>query len=129
MTVYDPLVKVGGLLHFMLPDSQIDIQKARLNPWMFADTAIPLFLRKVCQLGGEKRRLIIKVAGGSQILDSSGFFNIGKRNYLVLRKILWMHNLLVNGEDIGGEINRTLSLELLTGKVFVKTPIDGVKEI
>jgi chemotaxis protein CheD len=129
LTLYDPLTKVGGLLHFMLPDSQIDTQKAKTNPWMFADTAIPLFLQEICQMGGDKRRLRIKVAGGSNILDDSGFFNIGKRNYMTLRRILWTHNLLIHGEDVGGQSNRSLSLELSTGKVFVKTSGNGIKEI
>lgn len=46
MTIYDPFLKVGGLLHFMLPDSKLDTQKANLNPLIFADTAIPIFSRK-----------------------------------------------------------------------------------
>jgi len=129
VTLYDPVVKVGGLLHFMLPDSQIDLQKALRNPWMFADTGIPLFFKEAYKLGGEKRRMMVKVAGGSQIMDESGYFNIGKRNYMALRKIFWMNNVLVTTEDIGGNINRTLSIELSSGKVWVKTSGDGMVEI
>jgi len=40
VAVYDPLVKVGGLLHYMLPDSTLDPQKAQNQPGMFADTGI-----------------------------------------------------------------------------------------
>jgi chemotaxis protein CheD len=67
--------------------------------------------------------------GGSQILDDSGYFNIGKRNYTVLRKIFWTNNVLIQAEDIGGNVNRTVSIEISSGKVWVKTSGDGVKEI
>ena len=46
VTLYDPSAKVGGLLHFMLPESQLDPQKAQRKPWMFADTGIPLFFKE-----------------------------------------------------------------------------------
>lgn len=129
IAIYDPVVKIGGLLHYMLPDSQIDTQKAQKNPWMFADTGIPLFFKEAYRLGAEKRRMEVRVAGGSQILDESGFFNIGKRNYMALRKIFWSNNVLIRAEDVGGNVNRTLFLELSSGKVWVKTSGDGVKEI
>ncbi len=129
ITLYDPLVRVGGLLHIMLPESKIDTQKAQKNPWMFADTGIPLFFIEAYKLGAEKKRIQVKLAGGAQILDESGFFNIGKRNHMALRKIFWMNNVLISSEDVGGNVNRTVSLELLTGKVWVKTSGDGIKEI
>lgn len=129
VTLYDPVVKVGGLLHFMLPDSQIDIQKAQKNPWMFADTGLPLFFKEAYQLGAEKKRIQVKVVGGAQILDDSGYFNIGKRNYMALRKICWANNILIQAEDVGGNMNRTVSIELSSGKVWVKTSGDGVREL
>lgn len=129
VSIYDPAVGVGGLLHFMLPDSTIDPQKAMKNPWMFADSGIPLFFKEAYRLGAEKKRLSVKVAGGSQILDDSNFFNIGKRNYMALRKIFWANNVLIRAEEVGGNVNRTLSLELSSGKVWVKTSGDGVREI
>ncbi|RPJ05191.1 MAG: chemotaxis protein CheD [Deltaproteobacteria bacterium] len=129
VTLYDPAARVGGIFHFMLPDSRIDSQKAQKNPWMFADTGIPLFFKEAYKLGGEKRRMQVKIAGGSQILDESGYFNIGKRNYTMLRKIFWMNGVLIQAEEIGGNVNRTLSLEVSSGKVWVKTSGNGVKEI
>jgi chemotaxis protein CheD len=129
VSIYDSMARVGGLLHFMLPDSTIDPQKAMQNPWMFADSGIPLFFKEAYQLGAEKKRLNVKVVGGAQILDDSNFFNIGKRNYMTLRKIFWANNVLIRAEQVGGNVNRTLSLELSSGKVWVKTSGDGVKEI
>jgi chemotaxis protein CheD len=129
VTLYDPLAGVGGLLHFMLPDSQIDPEKARKNPWMFADTGIPLFVKEAYQLGAEKSRISFKVAGGSQIMDESGYFNIGKRNYMALRKIFWTNNVLIAAEDVGGNVNRTISMDLSSGQVWVKTSGEGVRQI
>jgi chemotaxis protein CheD len=129
VAIYDPAVRVAGMLHFMLPDSKIDLQKAQKNPWMFADTGIPDLFKETYKFGAEKQRMRVKIAGGSQILDESGFFNIGKRNYMVLRKIFWANNVLIHAEDIGGSINRTLSVEIASGKVFVKTSGDGTNEI
>jgi chemotaxis protein CheD len=129
VTLYDPLVKVGGLLHFMLPESQLDPQKAQRNPWMFADTGIPLFFKEAYKLGAEKKRMVITVTGGSQLMDDSGYFNIGKRNYLTLRKIFWANNILIHSEAVGGHVNRTVRLEISTGEVWVKTSGEGEREI
>jgi chemotaxis protein CheD len=129
VTLYDPVAKVGGLIHFMLPESRIDIQKAQKNPYMFADAGIPLLFKEIYKLGGEKNRLTTNVVGGAQILDDSGYFNIGKRNYTALRKILWMNNVMIHREDVGGCVNRTVSLEVCSGKVKVKTCGNGVKEL
>ncbi|MGC8811535.1 MAG: chemotaxis protein CheD, partial [bacterium] len=113
--------------HFMLPDSRIDPLKARKNPWMFADTALPLFLEEFYKFGGLKERMKVKIAGGAKILDDTDFFSIGKKNYLSLRKILQLNNVPINGEDIGGQGNRTITLELSSGKLFVKISGNGVK--
>lgn len=127
VTLYDPVTKVGGLLHFMLPESRIAPLKAKKCPWMFADTALPLFFEEFYKLGGVRERMKVKVAGGSKILDDSNFFSIGKRNYLTLRKILQLNNVPLNGEDIGGQGNRTMTLEISTGKVFIKISGNGVR--
>jgi chemotaxis protein CheD len=129
ITIYDPLVKAGGLLHFMLPESSTNPEKALKNPFMFADTGIPRLFQEIYKLGGDKRRLRVRVAGGAQLLDESGFFNIGKRNYAALRKVLWTGNLLIHAEEVGGQVNRTVRLDLCTGKVSVKTSGEGEKEI
>ena len=120
LAVYDPVVKAGGMLHYMLPESKMDYKKAKEIPLMFADTGIPLLFKACYKLGAEKKRMIVKIAGGAQIMDSSGVFNIGKRNYAALRKIFWRNNVLVDAEEIGGTCNRTMSLSIATGKVWLK---------
>jgi chemotaxis protein CheD len=127
LAVYDPVVKVGGMLHYMLPDSSLDKQKAQEKPFMFANTGIPMLFKSCFKLGAKKNRMIVKVAGGSQLMDRSEFFNIGKRNYAALRKLFWRNNVIIEGEDIGGNVNRTMSLNIGTGTVTLK--ISGKGEI
>ncbi len=129
VTLYDPVVKVGGMLHFMLPDSQIDPEKGEKKPWMFANTGIPQLFQEAYKLGADKRRLSVKVIGGAQVMDDSGFFNIGKRNYMTLRKMFWTNNVLIRAEDVGGSVNRTVRLEVSTGRLWVKTSGSGEKEL
>ncbi len=129
VTIYDPLTRVGGLLHFMLPDSHIDPQKAERNPWIFADTAVPSLFREAYKFGAGKERLKVKVAGGSQIMDGSSYFNIGKKNYIALQTIFRNNGVSVSAEDVGGNGNRTVSMELSSGRVLIKTSRDEVKEL
>jgi chemotaxis protein CheD len=129
VAVYDPQVKVGGLLHYMLPDSTLDPQKAREHPGMFADTGIPLLFKSCYKLGAEKKRMIIKIAGGARIMDDTNYFRIGQKNLTALRKIFWKNNVLIDAEDIGENFNRTVRLEMSTGRFLVKGPGGAVKEL
>ncbi|MFY9942315.1 MAG: chemotaxis protein CheD [Desulfobacterales bacterium] len=127
VSIYDPVVKVGGILHYMLPDSSLDKIKAQKNPFMFADTGIPTFFKETYKLGARRQRMKIIVAGGAQILDQKGFFNIGKRNHMALRKLFWKNNVMIDHEDVGGNVNRTVRLNIQTGETFIK--ISGRGEI
>jgi chemotaxis protein CheD len=118
--IHDPVAGVGGLLHFMLPESSLDRTKADEKPYMFADTGIPLLFRSAYQLGADKRRLVVSAAGGAQMMDPQGVFNIGKRNHVSMRKILWKAGVLVHAEDIGGMSSRTVRLEVSTGRVLLR---------
>ncbi|MFW6148015.1 MAG: chemotaxis protein CheD [Thermodesulfobacteriota bacterium] len=129
LSIYDPIAKAGGMLHYMLPESSLDRAKSTKNPYMFGDTGIPLLFKGVYQLGGQKGRMKVKAVGGSQILDQDGLFNIGKRNYLLLRKIFWKNNVLIDFEDIGGNVNRTLKLEIGSGQTFLKVSGKTIRAI
>ncbi|MFZ2448389.1 MAG: chemotaxis protein CheD [Syntrophobacteraceae bacterium] len=129
VVIFDPLARVGGMLHYMLPESSLDPEKARQNPWMFADTGIAMLFKQSYQLGAKKENIVVKVAGGAQILDPNGVFNIGKRNYLALRKIFWRNNVMVASERVGGTVNRTVRLEMGTGRVLLKEAGDSEIEI
>ena len=129
IVVYDPVAKVGGMLHYMLPDSTLDAKKARDNPAMFADTGIPSLFKACYSLGAEKKRMIVKVAGGASILDDTNFFRIGQKNIMAMRKIFWKNNVMINAEDTGANHNRMVRLEMTSGKTYVKTSGGEMKEL
>jgi chemotaxis protein CheD len=125
IAIYDPVTGVGGLLHYLLPDSKIDAEKATRNPFMFADTGIPALFHRAYAMGAEKSRLTVFVAGGAQVL-STELFQIGKRNQLAMKKILWRAGVLISHEETGGEHSRTIRMELDTGRIYMK--LGGTQE-
>lgn len=120
IAMHDPVARAGGLLHAMLPDSTLDTRKAAQQPAVFVDTGIETLLRTLAELGAERRRLRIFVAGGSQIMDDSGFFNIGKRNYRAMQQLFAREGLRIEAEQVGGLVNRTMHLNIATGGVSLK---------
>lgn len=129
LAIHDPVAAVGGLLHFMLPEASLNPAKASENPFMFADTGIPLLFHAAYGLGAMKRRLVVRAAGGAQVMDGNGVFNIGKRNHLALRRILWKAGVMIHGEEVGGTTSRTVRLEVSTGRFWVRGPGMAEREI
>ena len=129
IAIWDPISRVAGMLHFMLPESQSDPGKAKQNPALYADTGIPLLFRSAYRLGADKKRLLVRVAGGAQVLEGDGFFNIGKKNYLAMKKIFWKAGVMIHAEEVGGSISRTLRLEAGTGKLLLQEAGQEVREL
>jgi len=127
LVVYDPEVKIGGLLHAMLPLSKINREKALANPSMFVDTGVTKLFNQLYELGGKKSRFKIKAAGCASPPGSNKMFKIGERNYLVLKKLLWKNNILITSEDVGGTSSRTLYFDLAKGQVILKS--NGTKRV
>lgn len=121
VALFDPVAKVGGMVHCMLPLSKIDPQKAGAKPCMFTDTGTTLLLQELFNMGATRANLVIKVAGAASLLDEKGLFKIGERNYTVLRKVLWKNNLLIAAEDVQGTASRTLTLHMKDGKTTIKS--------
>lgn len=127
--VHDPVVRVAGLLHYMLPESASDLAKARRRPFAYADTGIPLLLQLLAQRGAVKSRMVIVAAGGAQMLDANDTFNIGKRNHLALRRLLWKAGVILHREEIGGTSSRTIRIEVATGKIGLRTAGEAEQEL
>ena len=121
VVIYDPIAKVSGLLHSMLPLSKIDPQKAKASPYMFVDSGVPLLFKEAYSLGAQKNNIVVKAVGCSSLLDEKGFFKIGERNFTVLRKLLWKNNILIEKQDIGGNHSRTVSVATGDGRCVIKT--------
>jgi chemotaxis protein CheD len=120
IAAYDPVARAGGLLHTMLPDSNLQPEKALLQPGMFVDTGLHALLQAMAELDAQPERMKIYVVGGAQIMDSTGFFNIGKKNYEALTEILKRESLRIHAEQVGGLVNRTMHLNIATGGVSLK---------
>ncbi|MBL8229789.1 MAG: chemotaxis protein CheD [Bryobacterales bacterium] len=129
LMVYDPVVRIGGLLHFMLPESSISPLKAVRNPFLFADTGIPLLFRAAYRLGAEKDRMTVCAVGGAQIGDDNGVFAIGRRNTEAMRKRLSDAGVPLWAEETGGAESRTVRLEVSTGRLWVRGPGEAEREI
>ncbi len=120
IAVYDQRRKCGGMAHCLLPLSKSNPEKAIAKPAMYVDTGTTALLQHFLANGSKKSDLIVSVAGGARIQDSKGVFDIGKKNHIVLRRLLWKNNILIKTEHVGGEDHRTITLDIETGKVTIK---------
>lgn len=120
VTLHDPVAAVGGMLHVMLPQAEVNPDKARECPCMFVDTGLPLLFRMVEQAGAVRSRCRLKVAGGANVNGAAGdHFAIGRRNIVMLKRMLWKNNILIEAEDTGGQQARTLYLEIGSGRTWM----------
>ncbi|UCD66801.1 MAG: chemotaxis protein CheD [Deltaproteobacteria bacterium] len=112
----------AGMAHVALPSSSVNVEQSRAKPGYYADTGIPRLLAAMDKLhGGKRGRLLVKLVGGANIMDPNSTFDIGKRNALAIKKILWENRLGVLVEDIGEDISRNVRVRVDTGQVIVKT--------
>lgn len=123
ITVYDFRKKRAGLLHCMLPDSSIDKNKAAGNPFLYVDSGMRVLLDDFYKNASRKNDLVIRVAGGSssKLNEEEDFFQIGRRNFVSLRKYLWDEGLMLKAYDVGGYGSRTVTLEVENGKMLIKS--------
>jgi chemotaxis protein CheD len=122
LMLHDPVARVAGMVHYMLPESPQSPPERDTRPYKFADTAIPLLLRAALAHGADRSRLRVFAAGGAQIMNDNSIFNVGKRNCLALRKALWKFGLVAHAEDIGGTTVRTVRMEVGSGRVWLQSP-------
>jgi len=126
VSIYDPLAKVGGMSHFMLPMPGSN-ETPSPNPSIYCASALPALFKKAYALGAKKERLIVCAAGGSEMLEAENGLRIGQRNRTMLRKILWQNGVTLQAEDTGGRESRTMVLELATGTVRIfKSGVDNI---
>src|SRR6266700_3292981 len=69
--LHDPVARVSGMVHYMLPESTMSSKQAQGRPWMFADTGISCLLRATLDQGADKRRLMVFAAGGAQVMNDN----------------------------------------------------------
>jgi len=130
LTLYDPLTRVGGLLHIMLPDSTLFNEVTK--PAKFADLGIPLMIAEIKRRGGRVSNLQAKMAGGAQMFKGSNdklMLNIGERNIVSTRFILRGLGIRVLAEEVGGGRGRTMILDTVDGQVYIRTVGTQIKVI
>jgi chemotaxis protein CheD len=130
VTLYDPVTKVGGLLHIMLPDSTQFSNVTK--PAKFADLGIPLLVSEVTRNGGRLAALQAKMAGGAQMfsgLNDKFVLNIGERNVLMAKQTLKSLGIKIIAEEVGGSRGRTMILDTSSGQVFLRTVGSQLKVI
>jgi chemotaxis protein CheD len=94
---------------------------------MFADSGMKYLLEKLVSMGAQKKRMQVVITGGAEMSSGPQGFNIGKRNYLAIRKILWSNGMFIDTEDVGGSSPRNLYLYIADGTVVVRS--DGRRRI
>lgn len=122
IALYDPVKKISGLAHIMLPSSL----QARNNSNIakFADTAIVRLLDEMLKLGASRNSIVAKLAGGAQMFqfaDSSDIMRIGARNVVASKEILNELKIRIVSEDTGGNYGRTIELYSDDGRLLIKT--------
>ena len=117
VVAWDWKLKLGGLLHVMLPDSSIDPERGRLNPWVCADTGVPALLKALTDGESSRTQLRWCLAGEAAMVTDSPRYETGKRNHLALKKILSGMGVFIEREDVGGTESRSLRLDLRTGQL------------
>lgn len=122
LTLYDPVTKIGGMVHYMLPDSTQ--MRNNSNIAKFADTGIDELLRKVVGAGANQGRLVAKIAGGAKMFEVNGMSNIGnigERNALAAKEKLKQLHIRLLAEDTGLNYGRTVELHCDTGEFYIKS--------
>ncbi len=119
--LYDPATNVGGMLHYQLPNSKMDPDRAKAKPFMFADTGMRILVEKLVSMGAKKKRMQIRIAGGASMDTGPKGFDSGKRNHLAFRKIMWKNGMFVDSEDVGGFSPRNVYMDMADGAVTVRS--------
>lgn len=121
LCAYDPVAKVGGIAHMVLPTSG-DGDNKKISAH-YVDTGVPLLIREMGKQGAAKSRLIVKVIGGARMFSipgSCGNLDIGERNITELKSVLAKEGISVVASDIRGNHGRTLHLFMDSGTLMVK---------
>lgn len=119
--LWDPAARVGGLLHFLLPDSRVNQLRAQQQPATFADLGIPMLFQAAYELGAVKARCVVKLVGGADVSQAQGqrLLDIGRRNQVAAKNLLWRNGVLIKAERLGGTDPRNVALKVSDGTLRV----------
>lgn len=132
IALFDPITKIGGLAHIMLPESTAFSSDAQVNRAKFADTAIVDTIARMTQMGANRISLTAKIAGGAHMFTRStheDIIKVGQRNALKVREVLAALGIPIRAEDVGGTYGRTIELRTADGSLWIRTIGRGEKII
>lgn len=122
IAVRDPVTKIGGLAHIMLPDSTSIRNNSNIPK--FADTGIDELVKRVVAKGANRSRLVAKIAGGAQMFSFQGgnseATRVGERNVEATKKKLAQLKIPVLAEDTGKNFGRTVIFYPETGDFIIR---------
>lgn len=119
----DPVTKIGGLAHIMLPDSTA-IRNSHQNIAKFADTGIEELVQRMERMGAKRSRMVAKLAGGAMMFSFQGqasMVQIGDRNVEASKLKLKQLNIPVLAQDTGANYGRTVTFFPETGDFHIRT--------
>ena len=111
IAVRDPVNKIGGVAHIMLPDSKA-IRNGQQNIAKFADTGIEELVRQMEKLGAKRSRMVAKIAGGATMFvfqgNGSNIGQVGDRNVEAVKSKLKELKIPILAQDTGENYGRTV---------------------
>ncbi|AMO23861.1 chemoreceptor glutamine deamidase CheD [Ramlibacter solisilvae] len=118
--LWDPLLKIGGMNHFMLPGES----SPAASPWAvsarFGVYAMEVLINEMIHLGADRRRLVAKVFGGAQVLQGFDKLDVGAMNVRFVLDFLREEAIPIAGQDLLGSSPRKLHFFPANGKAQVK---------
>lgn len=117
--LYDPIVKIGGMVHILLPDSSLLLDKP--DTFRYADTGINALCRQMQIKGALRSRMIAKVAGGACMFACQASSDVGKRNVAAVKQVLKGLSIPIRGEDVEKNYGRSIWFYCANGHLHVKS--------
>lgn len=112
---------IGGMNHFMLPDSNSsDINSPVSASMRYGAYAMEVLINQLLKLGARRENMEAKVFGGGNVLAGFTSINVGERNAQFVRDFLRMEKMRITAEDLNDIYPRKVYFFPKTGKVLVK---------
>lgn len=124
--LYDPVQRVGGLAHLLLPHRPARTLSG--DAGKYVDAGIQQMVAELLRAGADQQNLVAKLAGGANMFESEYktlIHSIGARNAKSARETLAGLGIPVIGEEVGGNRGRTVELDLACGSMMVYCARDG----
>ena len=120
--LHDRSAGAGGMAHIQLPGSSGSTVRDAESVCAYAEYGVPELISRMYALGAVRQRLRVSLAGGAVVADPNRFFQIGRKNVLAVKRILWQHGLIPSRQAVGGESWRTVRLHVGSGRIAIQSP-------